>query len=904
MDKILGKHWHHMPIEEVTELLETNTEKGLDLFEIEERKKRFGSNEISKKKGYGPIILFLMQFHQTLIYILLAAALITAILGEWVDAGVIFGVVLINAVMGFIQESKAIRAIEALAKAMSSECIVLRAKNKTKISSREIVPGDIVFLQSGDRVPADMRLFYSRDLQVDESALTGESLPISKSEEILAKDTFLSDRKNMVYSSSLVTYGTGTGIVVATGDKTEIGRISELLSTIEVPKTPLMKKLAQFSNLLLVIIISLAFCTFLVGLLRGEHWFDMFMAAVALSVGAIPEGLPAALTITLAIGVSRMAKRKAIIRKLPAVETLGSTTVICSDKTGTLTQNQMTVTEIYSGGKIFTVSGSGYDPTGEILYEDKKVDIKDYLSLQECLKCGILCNSSEIKQNEKSWTVDGDPTEGALITAAMKGGLSLEKLNKDLSTKDKIPFESQHQYMASLHEVKDKEYNIVYIKGSIEVILSRCEKIYNEKGEQENIDKSKILALSEKMAEKGLRVLAFGYMKIDKSIQKIKHSDIMHNIIFIGLQGMIDPPRNEAKEAIAKCKTAGIKVKMITGDHPITAGTIARQLGLCENEGKENKCPVLTGKEIMELSDSELIEKVNEKSVFARVLPEQKLRLVEALQARGEVAAMTGDGVNDAPALRRADIGISMGITGTEVAKEASDMVLTDDNFSSIEAAVEEGRGVFDNITKFIVWTIPTNIGEGLVILAAIIAGATLPILPVQILYINMTTALLLGLMLAFEKKEQGIMERPPRNPKTPIITKALMLRIILVSVMLLAGAFGFFELALRRGEDIVKARTMAVNIFVFGEMFYLFNCRSLTKSMFQIGFFSNIHLIFGVICMTILQILLVYVPLFNKAFKTCPISLTDWLHIIGVSLLIYIIIGLEKAIGKKLRDN
>jgi cation-transporting P-type ATPase F len=893
MDTLIGKHWHYLPADEVIDLLDSDKEKGLDLLEFEDRQKHFGPNVITGKKGKGPLVRFLLQFHQPLIYILLAAGTVTALLREWVDAGVIFGVVLVNAIIGFIQEAKAVKAIEALARTMTTEATVLRAGEKRRIFSVEVVPGDIVLLQSGDKVPADMRLFQIRDLQVDESALTGESVPVDKRPEVVGHDTGLADRHNMAYASSLVTYGQGSGVVVAIGDHTEVGRISQLISSTEALETPLTRKIVRFSHLLVYAILSLAAVTFVVGLLQGQSAFDMFMAAVALAVGAIPEGLPAAMTITLAIGVARMARRRAIIRKLTAVETLGSTTVICSDKTGTLTENQMTVQEIWAGGERFDVTGTGYAPSGQVLKAGSPVDAAQCAALKECLKAGLLCNDSVLLEKEGRWTIEGDPTEGSLLVSAAKARLDRGALRKELPRIDAIPFESQHQYMATLHDGRPSGLGIVYVKGSVEAILERCLVSLDNTGRHSALDVERIHGEVADMAARGLRVLAFAKGETTEGQTALNHPDVASGLTFVGLQGMIDPPRQEAILAVQKCHTAGIRVKMITGDHALTASSIAQQIGL------HHPADVLTGKALTEIPDRELIAVADQTSVFARVTPEQKLRLVEALQAKGNVVAMTGDGVNDAPALKRADIGVAMGITGTEVAKEAADMVLTDDNFASIEAAVEEGRGIFDNLTKFIVWTLPTNLGEGLVILVAIFLGVPLPILPVQILWINMTTAVLLGLMLAFEPKEPGIMVRPPRDPKMPILTRVLMWRLFIVGLLMLGGAFGLFEWALRRGAAVEEARTVAVNVFVAVEMFYLFNCRSLTRSVFHLGFFSNPMLFGGVAIMGILQVIFTYLPAMNLMFHSAPISFGDWGLILAVSIIASCVVGVEKWIRR-----
>jgi Ca2+-transporting ATPase len=888
--------FHEAPVEEVLKQLRTNAELGLDEEEADARLKQFGPNLLTPPRTHGPVVRFLLQFHQPLVYILVIAAVITALLQEWLDSGVIFGVVLVNAIIGFLQESKALRAIEALARSMTTKATVIRAEKKRQLDASRLVPGDVVLLQAGDKVPADLRLISVRGLQTDESALTGESVPVSKSIHPVPAGTGLGDRLNMAFSSTLVTSGAGRGVVVATGDRTEIGRISELLKTTKSLETPLTRKITQFSQLLLYIILALAGVTFFVGILQGEAWLDMFMAAVALAVGAIPEGLPAALTITLAIGVNRMARRNAVIRKLPAVETLGSTTVICSDKTGTLTQNEMTVQSVFAGGGEYRVSGAGYAPDGKI-EPVHGPDPQANAALRECFRAGLLCNDSILREEAGVWRVEGDPTEGALISSALKYGLNADE-QRCLPRLDAIPFESEHQYMATLHASEESGLPVVYLKGAPEVLLARCAGAMSSDGALAPIDKDGIMRRVDAMAAEGLRVLLFAKMTLPAGRNALEPADVTGQLVFLGLQGMIDPPRPEAISAVRACQQAGIQVKMITGDHAKTAAAVAAMIGLdCD------RSRVLTGEQLAALSDDELPAAADSTAVFARVSPEQKLRLVTALQSRGHIVAMTGDGVNDAPALRRADIGVAMGIAGTEVAKEAADMVLTDDNFASIEAAVEEGRNVFDNLVKFITWTIPTNVGEGLVIMAAVFLGATLPILPVQLLYINMTTALLLGLWLAMESKEPGLMARPPRDPAMPILSRTLRYRIVTVAGLLLVGAFGLFQWKLASGGSLAEARTMAVNVFVFGEMFYLFNCRSLKHSMFTLGVFSNPWLIGGVLTMALLQLTYTYVPLMNTVFHSDPIGAIEWLLILGASGVIYLVVEFEKYLRRDSAD-
>jgi Ca2+-transporting ATPase len=892
----MNEHWHHLPAEEVLDLLASDGAKGLDSLEVADRQRTFGPNQLSPGRERGPLQLFVQQFNQPLVYILLIAGLVTVGLRKWVDASVIIGVVIVNAVIGALQESRALKAIEALRRSMTSEATVLRGGLRQRIEAHGLVPGDIVLLHSGDKVAADLRLLDTRGLRLDESALTGESLPVEKDAAVMAHDTLLADRRNMAYSSTLVTFGTGRGVVVATGDATEIGRISELIASTEVLATPLTRRLARFSQILLYAIMALAILTFVVGILHGESWFEMFMAAVALAVSAIPEGLPAVLTITLAIGVGRMARSNAIIRHLPAVETLGSTTVICSDKTGTLTRNQMTVQQVHAGGRMYRVSGIGYAPNGRFSHEGAGFEAAQHPVLRECLNAGVLCNDSGLHQVDGQWRMEGDPTEVALTTAAHKAGIDPEALRAQWRRLDALAFESQHRYMATLH-ASDGERR-VYIKGSVEAILARCADALADDGGHAVLDPGAWQSRVEAMAAQGMRVLAFASKPMPESADGLTHADVESGLSFLGLQGMIDPPRPEAVAAVRACRSAGIRVKMITGDHGTTAMAIARDIGLIEPGDAAPQ--VLGGRELAALTDQELIDSVERTVVFARVTPDQKLRLVEALQAKGHVVAMTGDGVNDAPALRRADIGVAMGVGGTEVAKEAADMVLADDNFASIEAAVEEGRAVYDNLVKFIAWVMPTNLGEALMILVAVFAGMALPILPVQILWINMTTTVFLGLMLAFEPKEARIMERMPRDPASPILTPEIIERILLVGVLLFAGAYGLFAWMLAHGESAAAARTAAVNALVFGELFYLFNCRSLHDSMFRIGVFSNHWLLAGVTGMVVVQLAFTYVPWMNRAFGSEPVGWLAWLLAIAVGMVIHGAVGADKWLRRR----
>jgi len=888
-------NWHQVHVGEIASLLETDLLNGLSTAEVQSRLKQYGANKVAEKGGIPPWKRFLQQFHQPLVYILLIASGVMVSLGEFVDGSVIFGVVFILGIIGYIQETKAEGAIRALSRMVVAEATVRRDGRKQRVRSIELVPGDIVLLRSGDRVAADLRLFRVRSLQIDESALTGESLPVHKHVDPLVFETVLADRKNLAFAGTLVTRGEADGVVWATGDQTEIGRIARLVSEAVDLSTPLTRKIAQFSRLLLWLILGLAAFAFTVGVWRSEKIVEMFMAAVALAVGAIPEGLPAAVTITLAVGVARMARRRAIIRKLPAVETLGSTTVICSDKTGTLTENAMTVQQIYAGGEFYGVTGTGYDPTGTIQQDEQPVSPDERPALLACLRAGLLCNDAVLVRKDGRTRVEGDPTEAALIVAAEKAGLLHADAQREAERLDAIPFESEDQFMATLHRARDG--HIIYKKGALERVLGRCATMLARAGSEAAIDREKIRAAADTMAAKGLRVLAFARRNLRADHRELGHEHVARGLTFLGLQGMLDPPRPEAIAAVRRCQRARIAVKMITGDHLFTAKAIAQKIGLYRVANARDS-HAISGRELEQVSDDDLPAIAEESVVFARVTPEQKLRLVKALQAREQIVAMTGDGVNDAPALKQADIGIAMGISGTDVAKEAADMVLTDDNFASIEAAVEEGRGIFDNLKKFIVWTLPTNFGESFVLLAAILLGTALPMFPVQLLWINMMTAVSLGVMLVFEPKEPDLMDRPPRDPRQPILTFPLFMRTGLVSLLILAGAFALFVWEVQQeGATLAEARTTVVNVIVSVEAFYLLNCRSLTRSAFAVGLFSNPWVIAGIALATVTQVLFTYAPFMNKLFHSAPITGEAWLRIVAVGVIAFAAVELEKWI-------
>ncbi|WP_448285820.1 HAD-IC family P-type ATPase [Phormidesmis priestleyi] len=885
--------WHHLSASQLTQMLGSNLQRGLTIQEVLDRQKKHGANELTGKKSKPGWLKFILQFNQPLIIILVAAGIIKALIGEWLNASVIWGVTTTNATISYLQEAKAEGAIAALAHAMTTEATVIRDGKKLRISSKELVPGDLVLLTSGDKVPADLRLVKVRDLQIDESALTGESVAIAKEAEengeppILEVETPLAERGNMAYAGGFVTFGQGTGLVTAIGNETETGKISQLLEQRVDLTTPLTRKFNQFSQNWLFFVLGMATLTFAVGL--GQRSFnDAIEAAVALVVGAIPEGLPAVITVTLAVGVSRMAKRHAIIRKLPAVETLGGATVICSDKTGTLTENQMTVQQIYVDGESYTVTGGGYSPDGEILLRDEGGGMKDEtlpLPLRDCLIAGVVCNDSHLEREAARWMVVGDPTEGALITSGSKAGLDQADLLRSLPRLDSIPFESQFQYMATLHQSRGE--NLLYAKGSVESMLSRCQVALGVEGQTVELDRPLIEQQVDTMAKQGLRVLAFAKKHVSDRQTTVDHSDLETGLVFLGLQGMIDPPRPEAIAAVHACQSAGIQVKMITGDHIGTATAIARRMGF----RKDRKVKAFTGSDLAAMNPSELANAVEEGVVFARVAPEQKLRLVEALQFRGQVVAMTGDGVNDAPALKQADIGIAMG-SGTEVSKEAADMLLTDDNFASIEAAVEEGRSVYKNLIKAICFILPVNGGESMTILISTLLGRELPILSLQILWLNMLNSITMTVPLSFEPKSSGVMKQPPRPVNEPFLTPNRIKRILAVSLYNWTLIFGIFEWVRQAPWGSIElARTMAIQALVMGRIFYLLSISQLVPSLIAkwSGAKEKVSgapaLAVGIGLAIVLQIIFSNSTFINQIFKTAPMSLDQWLVCFGASL-------------------
>ena len=882
--------WHLLDGESVLKAVASQV-GGLPQDVAAQRLALYGPNRLRPPKKQAPWQRFLTQFHNILIYILLGAGAVTAFLGHWVDTGVILGVVIINAAIGFLQEGKAEKAMDAIRRMLSVQASGLRDGTRCQIPAERLVLGDIVFLQSGDKVPADLRLLKVKDLRIDEAALTGESVPVEKHGKPVQESAPVGDRKGMAYSGTLVTYGTGTGVVVATGEATEIGRISAMLARVQTLTTPLLRKIGEFGKRLSLAIIIGAVGVFVFGVwFRAYAISDMFLASVGLAVAAIPEGLPAIMTITLAIGVQAMARRHAIIRRLPAVETLGSVTVICSDKTGTLTRNEMTVQTLVTEAYTVDVSGVGYDPHGGFSVHENPVMLADLPDMMELTRAGILCNDTDLEHVEGVWRINGDPTEGALITLARKAALDVRFEQEMWPRTDVIPFESQHRFMATLHH-DHAGHGFLYIKGAPERILEMCA-FERSLGEDRPLNSQSWHDRIEQMASRGQRVLAVAFGSTSHEHRELRFGDVEYGLTLLGLFGIIDPPRPEAIEAVGQCRQAGIRVKMITGDHLVTARTIGAQMNI--GDGKR----AISGQELEILSDDQLGNVVRDVDIFARTSPEHKLRLVQALQAGGEIVAMTGDGVNDAPALKRADVGVAMGVKGTEVAKEAAEMVLADDNFASITYAVEEGRRVYDNIQKSILFILPTNVAEAGVIVAAILLGTMLPITPVQILWVNMITAVTLALSLTVEPSESEVMRRHPRNPGEVILSRFLLWRISFVSVLAVSGTFGLFLWERDQGASIETARTIAVNMLVVFEAFYVLNARSFYGLVLsREGFFGNPFVPLAIGLVLGMQGLFTYTEVMQTLFHTTGINVLAWARIVGIGAMIFLLVEFEKYV-------
>lgn len=888
-DTDINTQWHNISYEAALEGLETSRH-GLAADVAQARLEAHGPNRLPPAVKRSVLLRFLSHFHNILIYVLIGSAVITAFLDHWVDTSVILAVVIANAIIGFIQEGKAEKAMDAIRHMLAPHANVIRGGERISIEGEALVPGDIVLLEAGDKVPADLRLFSAHGLQIQEAILTGESVPVEKHIKPVVEDAPLGDRMCMAFSGTLVTSGQGKGVVVATGKNTEIGRISGLLSEVETLTTPLVTQMGIFAKWLTVLILIIAALLLVFGYFVEHYDFtEMFMAVVGLSVAAIPEGLPAVLTITLAIGVQSMARRNAIVRRLPAIETLGSVSVICTDKTGTLTRNEMMAASVLTPQHLFSLEGNGYAPEGALKLEDVAVSPAEHDILTDLARAASLCNDAALREKDGIWTVEGDPMEGALLAFAGKMDMDVRKEQAGWTRTDAIPFDARHRFMATLNH--DHEgHALVLVKGAPERILSMCKNQRGVNGDVQALDTSYWNSKAEKIAAQGQRVLAFAAMVVKPDHTVLEHKDVEGTLNLLGMVGMIDPPRAEAITAVAECHGAGIRVKMITGDHAKTAGAIGRQIGL------QNPDKVLTGADLDGMDDAELRQAVLNCDIFARTSPEHKLRLVMALQSHGMTVAMTGDGVNDAPALKRADAGIAMGQKGSEAAKEAAELVLADDNFASIAAAVCEGRTVYDNIKKVISWTLPTSAGEAMTIIVALLLGMTLPVTPVQILWVNLITAVTLGLALAFEPTEKSTMDRPPRPRNQPLLTGSLVWHIALVSVLFMCGVFGIFQYALDQGHSVNLARTMALNTLVVMEIFHLFFIRNIYGTSLTWKAVRGTKVVWLVVSIiTIAQFAITYLPPLQTVFSTVSIPFWDGVIIVGIGAALFAIIETEK---------
>ncbi|MCL0028183.1 HAD-IC family P-type ATPase [Peptococcaceae bacterium] len=900
------ENWFELEISEVLKKLNTDLKTGLSEQEALKRLKQFGKNEIPVKTR-SSIVRFLLQFHNPLLYVLMVAALVAFLLDKMLDMWVIIAVILATAIIGFIQEGKAEKAILALRKMMMPTCNVIRNGEKKSIPVSDLVPGDIVLLESGDQVPADLRLFQCKDLAVDEAIITGESVPVAKSTKALKDPNLsISEQVNMAFCGTFVTRGTARGIVVATGLNTQMGKISGIITATTKAQPPILTKISEFTKTIMAAIFILGAINTAISW-KLEYPLDViFLATVGIIVAMVPEGLPAALISAFSIGVMAMAKRNVLIRRLPAVETLGCTTVICSDKTGTLTKNQMTVRSIYCGGRFFDVTGSGYNPEGDFYINNHKIQVSNskHQCLHKTLLAGYMCNDASLIKQNGNYTINGDPTEGALLVAAAKAGIDAKH-----DRIDEIPFSSELQYMATLHKF-DNNKNVIFLKGSPEKVMSLCSEQLIDNNSTEPLNKTQISKAADEMASKALRVLAMAFKHVPADKTSIDQSDLK-NMTFLGLQGMIDPPREEVVEAIKRCKRAGIRVVMITGDHARTARAIADQLQI----GVEEK-RVVTGHDLENMSDEELYKTVNSVSVYARAAPEHKYRIVKQLKRHNNIVAVTGDGVNDAPALSTADIGIAMGITGTQVTKEASDMILADDNFASIVKGVEEGRHVFNNIWKVILYLLPTNGGQGLVLLSAIalapfipVFAQTLPIQPIQILWVNLAIAIACAIPLTIEPKEPDLLNKLPRNPKEKLVNKLFIIKVLTVSVVsavsaltiFLAYCYSHIDNHILTDKVLTEAQTAAFTTIIFVQVMYLFAARRPYTPIFKYNLFSNKWVITGAAATILLQLIIVYSePIFGfSPFRTQPFDAEWWLYILLASIIGLFIIEIEKMILK-----
>lgn len=900
--------WHILGGGEICKQLNVDPEKGLGDREVNRRLVEFGHNVLAVKKGVNPFFLFLGQFKDFMVMVLMVATLISGLLGEIADAITILAIILINAILGFIQEYKAERSMESLRSLAAPEAVVLRNGASMKMPAADLVPGDIVMIEAGDRIPADIRWLKTINVRVEESALTGESQPVAKHDQALLDEYIpMADRKNMGFMGTVVVNGRGIGVVIATGMDTEMGIIAGMIQEVQEEETPLQRRLAQMGKWLVAISLAVCAVVVLTGIIQGESFYKMFFTGVSLAVAAIPEGLPAIVTVALAVGVQRMVKRNAVIRKLPAVETLGCATVICSDKTGTLTQNEMTVRRVYCDQQVITISGQGYDPKGDYHGADP---YKDKGGLKELIRCAALCNNAVLTKkglrvsglfrgNNKDsiWGIDGDPTEGALLVAAAKAGIWREEIERKEKRIAEIPFDSDRKRMSVIY--KSKEGYKAYVKGAPDVILSLCSREVTRQGVSELTPerRKQILFYNDEMAGNALRVLALAVRDVQADNQS---GDVEKDLIFVGLMGMIDPPRPSALKAIKVCQAAGIRPVMITGDHKLTAQAVARELGILRGPNQL----VVTGPDLNRMTDEDLDRHVMNISVYARVAPRDKLRIVRALKKKGQIVAMTGDGVNDAPAVKEADIGVAMGQTGTDVTKEASSMIIVDDNFATIVAAVEEGRGIYDNIRKFIRYLLSCNLGEVLTMFLGTLVGLPLPLLPIQILWVNLVTDGLPAMALGVDGVEPEIMKRSPRQPSESIFARGLARKILIRGCMIGIGTLLVFVIGLWYGVGLLAARTMAFCTLVFSQLFHVFDCKSEDRGIFEVGIFSNLYLVAAVMVSTIMQLSVVYLPVLQNIFKTEALVGWQWLVILIVSGGPSVLIGLARMAKSSFRTN
>lgn len=885
--------WHVASTDMLFKCLHTSPE-GLSFLEARRRKKIFGANRLVQVHPKNYWIRFFRQFHNVFIYLLLISAVIVGVLGHFTDMSVIFSVVLVNAIISFIQEDKAEKALSSVRALLTPRATVVRKGHRKVIHASSVVVGDIVVLQRGDRVPADLRLFYVKNLEVQEAILTGESHAVKKSIEPVDEKSALGDRYSMAYSGTVVTYGQAEGIVIAVGQQTEVGKITDLVSHIPSTTTPLLKQFNRFGYFLSTAILLIATVTFLVGaLVWHDSSVDMFLGVVGLTVAAIPEGLPAILTIILAIGVTRMAKRHAIVRSLPCVETMGSVSVICADKTGTLTRNELSVQTIITAEANYHVVGGGYNDEGELHLNQAIFPLEEHPDLREVIRAGILCNDAELVEEDGHWQLRGNPTDGALLALGLKAKIDLAREKQDYPNTDLIPFESEHKWMATLHHDHEGQ-GYIFVKGAPEILLKRC-RFERVQGHDQSLQTDHWLEKLQTLTKAGQRVIAVAMKKTQAAHRDLVFHDVDSELTLLGLLGISDPPREEAIVAVRECQSAGIEVKMITGDHAETASVIAKQLGI------NNADKVLLGHELEQMTDVELQAIVDEVNIYARTSPTHKLRLVQALQAKGRIVAMTGDGVNDAPALKQADIGVAMGIRGTDAAKEISQMVLTDDNFVSIYHAVKEGRTVYDNIKKAILYSLPTNLGETCMMMLAILFGYVLPMTAVQILWVNMITEVTLAISLSFESAEAGIMKRLPRSSHEPILSRFLVWRLAYVTLLMVLCGFGLFIYERHTGASLAAARTVVVNMVVMSEIVYLLNCRKTYDSGFSLdNLFGSKPVLIAIGVTLFFQWAFTYVPMMQYFFGSASIDIFQWTRILLLSSIIFLLVEIEKWIVRR----